>query len=147
MTEPAASDYDAHAGQYAAAVAQREQGGATVRDFGGFAATLISALRPGGRLVHVLNNPYTAICNGHGTDYFDSGAPTPYRGLWTKGIKTYYYQRTLEDYLDAFLTAGLRLTKLADLPAYADEHPLHTCLHPVPTSSGSCAPACPSATL
>jgi SAM-dependent methyltransferase len=224
MAEPAAGDYDAYADQYAAAVAQREQGGATgrpdallppllgqlgdiagqrvldagcgegyltrvlaargavttgidvaprlierarrkdptgqidyrvadlsrplpelagqfdaavsylvlndVRDFTGFAATLVSSLRPGGRLVHVLNNPYTAICNGHGTDYFDSGAPSPYRGLWTIGIKTYYYQRTLEDYLDAFLAAGLRLTKLADLPAHADEHPPHTCLPP-----------------
>src|SRR6202034_472090 len=200
MTEPAASDYDLYADQYAAAVAQREQGGAAsdpygllpplleqlgdiaghrvldvgcgegyltrvlatrgavatgidvaprlierarrkdptgqidyrvadlsqplpelagqfdaavsylvlndVRAFRGFAATLASSLRPGGRLVHVLNNPYTAIVNGHGTDYFDSGAASPYRGLWAVGINTDYYHRTLEDYLDAFLAAG-----------------------------------------
>jgi len=99
-----------------------------VRDWPGFAATLASSLRPGGRLVHVINNPYTAILNGHGTDYFDSGAASPYRGFWAMGIKIYYYHRTLEDFLDAFLTAGLHLTKLADLPARADDHPPYTCL-------------------
>lgn len=41
---------------------------------------------------------------------------TPYRGLWAAGIKVYHYHRTLEQYLDAFLMTGLRLTKLADLP-------------------------------
>jgi hypothetical protein len=33
------------------------------------------------------------------------------------GIKVYHHHRTLEAYLDAFLAAGLRLTKLADLSA------------------------------
>jgi hypothetical protein len=31
-----------------------------------------------------------------------------------RGIKTYLRHRTTEEYLDAFLGAGLRLTKLAD---------------------------------
>ncbi len=38
-----------------------------------------------------------------------------YGGLWQAGIKARYYHRTLEEYLDAFLAAGLRLTKLADV--------------------------------
>jgi hypothetical protein len=33
------------------------------------------------------------------------------------GIKVYHHHRTLEEYLDAFLGAGLRLATLADLPA------------------------------
>jgi hypothetical protein len=45
---------------------------------------------------------------------FDSAATSPYQGLWSRGIKTYLLHRTLEEYLDAFITAGLRLTKLAD---------------------------------
>jgi hypothetical protein len=41
------------------------------------------------------------------------------------GIKVYYHHRTLEEYLDAFLSPGLRLVKLADLTARADQHPPH----------------------
>jgi hypothetical protein len=42
------------------------------------------------------------------------------------GIKTYQRHRTLEEYLDAFIGAGLRLTKLADSTA--------KCFQPVPDS-------------
>ncbi len=64
-------------------------------------------------------------------DYFDTGTASPYRGLWAAGIKVYYYyyyyyHRTLEEYLDAFLSAGFRLTKLADVPALAADHPPHS---------------------
>ena len=60
------------------------------------------------------------------SDYFDSGATAPYQGLWALGIKTYLQHRTLEEYLDAFIEAGLRLMKLADSPA--------KCFKPVPDS-------------
>ena len=93
-----------------------------VRDYRGFAATLAAALKPGGRLVLAFNNPYAAVVDRHVADYFDSGAVSPYRGLWEAGIKAYYYHRTLEDYLDAFGAGGLRLDKLADVPALADSH-------------------------
>ena len=93
-----------------------------VRDFRGFAATLAASLAPGGRLVLALNNPYSAVTDRHVTDYFDSGAVSRYRGLWQAGIRAHYYHRTLEDYLDAFLAGGLRLAKLADMPALADTH-------------------------
>lgn len=88
-----------------------------VADYRGFAATLGAVLKPGGRLVLALNNPYGAVIRRHVADYFDSGAVTPYRGLWAAGIKVHHHHRTLEEYLDAFLAAGLCLTKLADLPA------------------------------
>ena len=93
-----------------------------VRDYRGFAATLGACLAPGGRLVLALNNPYSAVTDRHVTDYFDSGTVSPYRGLWEMGIRAYYHHRTLENYLDAFHAGGLRLTKLADVPALADVH-------------------------
>ena len=96
-----------------------------VPDYRGFAATLAGALRPGGVAVLAFNNPYGGVIHGHVTDYFDSGSVSPYRGLWASGIKVFYYHRTLEEYLDSFLAAGLRLTKLTDLRALADAHPPH----------------------
>ena len=93
-----------------------------VRDFRGFAATLAASLAPGGRLVLAINNPYSAVTDRHVTDYFDSGAVSRYRGLWEVGIRAHYHHRTLENYLDAFHAGGLRLSKLADMPALADIH-------------------------
>lgn len=93
-----------------------------VRDYRGFAATLAASLKPGGRLVLALNNPYSAVVDKHVTDYFDSGAASRYRGLWEIGIRASYRHRTLENYLDAFHAGGLRLAKLADIPALADTH-------------------------
>jgi 2-polyprenyl-3-methyl-5-hydroxy-6-metoxy-1,4-benzoquinol methylase len=87
-----------------------------VGDYRGFAATLAAVLAPGGRLVMALNNPYGAVIRKHVADYFDSDAISPYGGLWAAGIKTYHHHRTLEQYLDAFLGAGLHLAKLVDLP-------------------------------
>jgi SAM-dependent methyltransferase len=93
-----------------------------VLDYRGFAATLAASLAPGGRLVLALNNHYSAVTDRHVTDYFDSGAASRYRGLWEVGIRAHYRHRTLENYLDAFHAGGLRLAKLADVPALADVH-------------------------
>src|SRR5579859_94888 len=92
-----------------------------VDDHRGFIATLAGLLKPGGRLVVAFNNPYGAVIRRHVADYFDSGATSPYRGLWAIGIKTRMRHRTTEEYLDAFLAAGLLLTKLADVPENAFE--------------------------
>jgi SAM-dependent methyltransferase len=83
-----------------------------VPDYRGFAATLAAALKPGGRAVLALNNPYGAVVDRHVADYFASGAASPYRGLWDAGIKTYHYHQTLEDYLDA-LASPARPIRLA----------------------------------
>jgi SAM-dependent methyltransferase len=93
-----------------------------VTGYRGFAGTLAASLKPGGRLALALNNPYSAVIDRHVTDYFDSGAVSRYRGPWEAGIKAHYHHRTLENHLDAFLTAGLRLAKLTDIPARADAH-------------------------
>ena len=97
-----------------------------VPDYQGFARTIGDMLRPGGRAALVFNNPYYAYLSRHVTDYFDSGHVSPYRGLWASGVEVYHYHRTMEDYLDAFLGAGLRLVKLADLAGLADQHPAHS---------------------
>ncbi len=93
-----------------------------VAGYRGFAATLAASLKSGGRLALALNNPYSAVIDRHVTDYFDSGAASPYRGFREIGIEARYYHRTLEDYLDAFLTAGLHPAKLTDIAALADSH-------------------------
>jgi 2-polyprenyl-3-methyl-5-hydroxy-6-metoxy-1,4-benzoquinol methylase len=87
----------------------------SVQDRLGFAATLASVLKPGGTLVQSLLNPYGAFLHRRVRDYFDSGVKMPHPYLLQQGIETYHYHHTLEEYVDAFLAAGLRLTKLADL--------------------------------
>jgi SAM-dependent methyltransferase len=86
-----------------------------VHDYQGFAVTLASLAKPGARLVLAFNNPYSSVVREHVADYFASGTMGTYGGLSQAGIKARYYHRTLEEYLDAFLAAGLRLTKLADV--------------------------------
>ncbi|HEX2033025.1 MAG TPA: hypothetical protein VHS99_02475 [Chloroflexota bacterium] len=49
-------------------------------------------------------------------DYFDSGAVRWYGSLAADGIKVRFYHHTLEEYVAAFLGAGLRLMRLVDLP-------------------------------
>lgn len=97
-----------------------------VPGYQGFARTIADVLKPAGRAVLAFNNPYYGVLSRHVTDYFDSGRVSPYRGLHAAGIKVNYYHRTMEEYLDAFLSAGLQLTKLADLPALAGDHPAHS---------------------
>ncbi len=92
-----------------------------VRDYRGFIATIGAALRPGGRLVVALNNPYGAVIRKHVADYFASGGADPYRGLWAAGVKAYFYHRTLEEYVEEFAAAGLSVTRLADLPTHVPE--------------------------
>jgi len=81
-----------------------------------FATTLATLVRSGGRIALAFNNPYSSIVRGHVDDYFASGTMGTYLGMWEKGIKARYYHRTLEEYLDAFLDAGLRLIRLVDVP-------------------------------
>jgi 2-polyprenyl-3-methyl-5-hydroxy-6-metoxy-1,4-benzoquinol methylase len=87
-----------------------------VAGYQGFSATLAAALTPGGRLVIAMNNPYSYIVRNHVRDYFDSGTAYSYRGMAAQGVKVHFYQRTLEDYLTAFLATGLRLERLVDVP-------------------------------
>lgn len=87
-----------------------------VADHRDFAATLAQLLRPGGRQTPALNNPYSSVVRGHVADYFDSGALGVYGGMSAAlGGTVRYHHRTLGEYLDAFLGAGLRLATLVDV--------------------------------
>jgi SAM-dependent methyltransferase len=88
-----------------------------VADYRGFAATLALLVRSGGRAVLALNSPYSAVLREHIADYFEQDAQAVYPGMTAAlGGTMSYYHRTLEEYLDAFLTAGFRLAKLVDVP-------------------------------
>lgn len=85
-----------------------------VPDYQGFIATLATALRPGGRIVLSMNNPYSAVFRQKVDNYFDSATATLY-GMAREGIAVYYYHRTMEEYMAAFHTNGLLLRRLLDL--------------------------------
>jgi SAM-dependent methyltransferase len=86
-----------------------------VEDHRGFARTLADALRPGGQAVLGFNNPYDYVMRrGHGSAYFTTGVAYPC-GLSSVGVPVSFYHHTLPEYLDAFLAAGLCLTKLVDV--------------------------------
>jgi SAM-dependent methyltransferase len=87
-----------------------------VHDYQGFLRSLATSLKPGGRLVLSMNNPYSYIVRNHLSNYFDSGKAVSYRGMAEKGVKVHFYQRTLTEYLDAGFSAGLQLQRLVDLP-------------------------------
>lgn len=87
-----------------------------VQAYQGFLITLGSVAKPGGRLILSMNNPYSYVVRGHITDYFDTGKAFSYRGMAEHGAKVHFYQRTLEQYLDACFTAGFQLRHLVDIP-------------------------------
>jgi 2-polyprenyl-3-methyl-5-hydroxy-6-metoxy-1,4-benzoquinol methylase len=81
-----------------------------VPDYIGFITTLSQCLKPHGRLVLSMNNPYSAVLREKVESYFDSGAAVRYNF----GPVTYYH-RTMEDYSQAFHQAGLLLSRLYDV--------------------------------
>ncbi len=85
-----------------------------VPDYRGFAATLGSMTKPGGRLVLSLNNPYSALMREKVQNYFDSGKAVLY-SMAKEGVKVFFYHRTMEEYVTAFRDAGLLLRSLADV--------------------------------
>lgn len=87
-----------------------------VCNYRSFLATLGMLAKSGGRLVLVMNNPYSYVVRKHITNYFDSDKAFPYRGMAQQGVKVHFYQRTLEEYIDAFLAAGFQLQRLVDVP-------------------------------
>jgi SAM-dependent methyltransferase len=84
-----------------------------VADHRGFAATLARVLKPGGRAVLALNSPYAYVVR-KGIAYAATGTTHPC-GLAAAGIKVSFHHRTLGEYLDAFLAAGLQLARLVDV--------------------------------
>jgi 2-polyprenyl-3-methyl-5-hydroxy-6-metoxy-1,4-benzoquinol methylase len=86
-----------------------------IYDHRGFLSTLGSSIKRGGRAVFFLNNPYSFVVRGFVTNYFDPGNAFSYKGMAAKGVNVYFYQRTLEEYLDACFAAGFQLQRLVDV--------------------------------
>lgn len=102
-----------------------------VDDYRGYIATLGDVLKPGGRAVLSLLNPYRAVTDERVRDYFDSGRGTrEYGGMAKQGVRAYYYHRTLEEYITTFRESGLLLSDLADVcptdEMLASGHPIAT---------------------
>jgi SAM-dependent methyltransferase len=87
-----------------------------IYDYRGLLMTIGTSLKPGGRLVLLMNNPYSFVLRNFVTDYFAPGLAFPYRGLADLGVRVHFYQRTLEEYLDASFAAGFQLQRLVDVP-------------------------------
>lgn len=87
-----------------------------IYDYQGFLTTLGSVLKPAGRLVLFMNNPYSFVIRNFVTDYFAPGHAFPYLGMADLGVKVHFYQRTMEQYLDACFAAGFQLQRLVDVP-------------------------------
>jgi 2-polyprenyl-3-methyl-5-hydroxy-6-metoxy-1,4-benzoquinol methylase len=87
-----------------------------VYDYQGFLTTLGSVLKHAGRLVIFMNNPYSFVIRSFVTDYFAPGQAFPYLGMADLGVKVHFYQRTMEEYLDACFSAGFQLQRLIDVP-------------------------------
>lgn len=85
-----------------------------VPDYQGFIGTLAALLKPGGRIVLSMNNPYSAVFRQKVDNYFDSTKATLY-GMARHGVAVYYYHRTMEEYITAFQANGLLLHRLLDL--------------------------------
>jgi 2-polyprenyl-3-methyl-5-hydroxy-6-metoxy-1,4-benzoquinol methylase len=81
-----------------------------VTAYQGFITTLSDVLKPGGRLVLSMNNPYSAVLREKVRSYFDSDTAT----LYNFG-PVHYYHHTMEEYLAAFSAAGLLLRRLYDV--------------------------------
>ena len=87
-----------------------------VDDYRGYIATLGDVLKPGGRAVLSLLNPYRSVLDERVRHYFESGRGIrEYRGLARWGIHAYYYHRTLEEYIATFRESGLLLNDLSDV--------------------------------
>ena len=86
-----------------------------VPDYEGFIFTLGSVMKPGGRAVLSLNNPYSAVLREKADSYFDTGTRR-LSGLSSAGVKVYHYHRTMGEYIKAFADCGLLLRGLIEPP-------------------------------
>jgi 2-polyprenyl-3-methyl-5-hydroxy-6-metoxy-1,4-benzoquinol methylase len=86
-----------------------------IYDYRGFLTTLGSVLKHEGRLILFMNNPYSFVIRSFVPDYFASDQAFPYLGMAEAGVKVHFYQRTMEEYLDACFAAGFQLQRLVDV--------------------------------
>ena len=85
-------------------------------DLAGVLGGIADALRPGGRLLLSMNNPYALAARGKVDDYFASGTLAQTFGTDQVGFEVPFYYRTFEEWVAAFRQAGFLLRSLVDVP-------------------------------
>lgn len=86
-----------------------------VPDYCGYISTLGQVVRSGGRVVVSMNNPYSAVMRDKVEHYYDSGSAVEYQGMASRGVRVYYYYRTMEEYIAAFVEAGFSVRHYSDV--------------------------------
>lgn len=93
------------------------------RDLGAVLATIADALKPNGRLLLSMNNPYALVARGKVDDYFASGPLTQTFGTERAEYEVPFYYRTFEEWVAAFRQSGFLVRSLVDVPPDpADPH-------------------------
>ncbi len=85
-------------------------------DLAGVLGGIADALRPGGRLLLSMNNPYALAARGKVDDYFASGMLSQTFGTDQAEYRVPFYYRTFEEWVAAFRQAGFLLRSLVDVP-------------------------------
>ncbi len=85
-------------------------------DLAGVLGGIADALRPGGRLLLSMNNPYALAARGKVDDYFASGKLSQTFGTEQAEFEVPFYYRTFEAWVAAFRRAGFLIGRLVDVP-------------------------------
>jgi len=86
------------------------------QDLAGVLCGIADALKPEGRLLLSMNNPYALVARGKVDDYFASGPLTQTFGTGRAEYQVPFYYRTFEEWVAAFKQAGFLLPSLVDVP-------------------------------
>ncbi len=87
----------------------------SVADHMGLLRTASEVLKPEGRFLLSLNNPYSAVIRRKLETYFASGSIGRVFGIERVGFEAPYYHQTIEDLVTAFRTSGFLLRTLEDV--------------------------------
>lgn len=79
-------------------------------------AAIANTLKPTGRLLASLNNPYALVPRGKVDDYFASGPLTQTFGTERAEYEVPFYYRTFEQWVTAFRQVGFLLRAVVDVP-------------------------------
>ncbi|MDE2868699.1 MAG: methyltransferase domain-containing protein [Chloroflexota bacterium] len=87
------------------------------QDLAGVLRGIAGALKPNGRLLLSMNNPYALVTRGKVHDYFASGPLTQTFGTEQAEYEVPFYYRTFEEWVAAFRQAGFLIRSLVDVPS------------------------------
>ena len=99
-------------------------------DLAGVLCGIADALKPRGRLLLSMNNPYALVARGKVDDYFASGPLTQTFGTERAEFEVPFYYRAFEEWVAASRQAGFLLRCLVDVPP--DPSDPHLADEPVP---------------